>query len=166
VNLPAVFSLATSYSFKALTLEIAWNRTFWSSFKELDFEYDQSFSGTTFDAFDRPLAKNWNDSDAIRLGATLVLNEKLTTTLGFAYDQSPVPESTLGFELPDSDAFMYSGGIRYQQSPKLQIGLSYMYQYTTSRTVSNQSATGLAGIDGKFTEGGAHAVTIGMIYNF
>jgi long-chain fatty acid transport protein len=166
VNLPAVFSLATSYSFKALTLEIAWNRTFWSSFKELDFEYDQSFSGTTFDAFDRPLAKNWNDSDAIRLGATLVLNEKLTTTLGFAYDQSPVPESTLGFELPDSDAFMYSGGIRYQQSPKLQIGLSYMYQYTTTRTVSNQSATGLAGIDGKFTEGGAHAVTIGMIYNF
>jgi long-chain fatty acid transport protein len=166
VNLPAVFSLATSYSFEALTLEIAWNRTFWSSFKELDFEYDQSFSGTTFDAFDRPLAKNWNDSDAIRLGATLALTEKLTTTLGFAYDQSPVPESTLGFELPDSDAFMYSGGVQYQQSPKLQIALSYMYQYTTTRTVSNQSATGLAGIDGKFTGGGAHAVTVGMICNF
>jgi long-chain fatty acid transport protein len=166
VNLPAVFSLATSYSFEALTLEIAWNRTFWSSFKALDFEYDQSFSGTVFDAFDRPLAKNWNDSDAIRLGATLALTEKLTTTLGFAYDQSPVPESTLGFELPDSDAFMYSGGIQYQQSPKLQIALSYMYQYTTTRTVSNQSETGLAGIDGKFTEGGAHAVTIGMTYNF
>ncbi|MGB3226100.1 MAG: outer membrane protein transport protein, partial [Desulforhopalus sp.] len=93
VNLPAIFSLATSYSFEKLTLEIAWNRTFWSSFRELDFEYNQSLLGTIFDAFDRPLAKNWNDSDAIRLGATIALTEKLTTTLGFAYDQSPVPES-------------------------------------------------------------------------
>lgn len=166
VNLPAVFSLATSYSFEKLTLEIAWNRTFWSSFKELDFDYNQSFSGTIFDAFDRPLIKNWNDSDAIRLGATFALTEKLTTTLGFAYDQSPVPKSTLGFELPDSDSFMYSGGIRYQQNPNLQLALSYMYQYTTSQTVVNQSATGLPGVDGKFTDGGAHAVTIGVIYNF
>ncbi|MGB3221792.1 MAG: outer membrane protein transport protein, partial [Desulforhopalus sp.] len=115
---------------------------------------------------DRPLAKNWNDSDAIRLGATIALTEKLTTTLGFAYDQSPVPESTLGFELPDSDSFMYSGGIRYQQSPNLQIALSYMYQYTTSQTVINQSETGLIGVDGKFTDGGAHALTMGVIYNF
>jgi long-chain fatty acid transport protein len=166
VNLPAVLSLATSYSFEKITLEIAWNRTFWSSFRELDFEYEQPFSGTLFSAFDQPLAKNWNDSDAIRLGATFALTKKLTTTLGFAYDQSPVPESTLGFELPDSDAFMYSGGLRYQQSPNLQIALSYMYQYTTSRTVVNQSATGLIGVDGKFTDGGAHAVNVGIICNF
>jgi long-chain fatty acid transport protein len=92
--------------------------------------------------------------------------EKLTTTLGFAYDQTPVPESTLGFELPDSDSLMYSGGIQYQQNKNLQIALSYMYQHTTSRTVSNQSDTGLPGVDGKFTEGGAHAVTVGLIYNF
>lgn len=166
VNLPAVFSLATSYSFEKLTLEIAWNRTFWSSFRELDFDYDQSFSGSIFDAFDRPLIKKWNDSDTIRFGATFALTEKLTTTLGFAYDQSPVPKSTLGFELPDSDSFMYSGGIRYQQNPNLQLALSYMYQHTTSQTVVNQSATGLPGVDGKFTDGGAHAVTVGIIYNF
>ncbi len=166
VSLPAVFSLATSYNFDNLALEIAWNRTLWSSFGELDFEYDQSFPEAPFSAFDRPLAKNWHDSDAIRLGAAFALTEKLTATLGFAYDESPVPRSTLGFELPDSDSFMYSGGIRYQQSPNLQIALSYMYQYTTSRTVVNQSATGLIGVDGKFTDGGAHAVTVGIICNF
>lgn len=166
VSLPAVFSLATSCSINALTLEIVWSRTFWSSFEELDFQYDRSFAGTVFDAFDRPVAKNWDDSDAIRLGATFAATEKLTTTLGFAFDQNPVPDSTLGFELPDSDSLMYTGGVRYLQSPNLQIALSYMYQYTTSRTVSNQSASGLAGVDGKFTEGGAHAVTVGLIYNF
>lgn len=166
VNLPAVFSLATSYSFEALTLEITWNRTFWSSFRDIDFQYDQSFSGTLFDSFDRPVAKNWHDSDAIRLGAKIALTEKLTTTLGFAIDQTPVPESTLGFELPDSDSFMCSGGIQYQQSQNLKIALSYMYQHTTSQTLSNQAATELPGVDGKFTKGGAHAVTVGLIYNF
>ena len=166
VSLPAVFSLATAYNLDALTLEITWNRTFWSSFRDLDFQYDQSFSGTLFDAFDRPVAKNWHDSDAFRLGATFYLTEKLTTTLGFAYDQTPVPKSTLGFELPDSDSLMYSGGMMYQQSQNLQIGLSYMYQHTTSQTVVNQTATGFPGVDGKFTKGGAHAVTVGIIYNF
>ncbi len=166
VNLPAVLSLATSYSFQKLTLEIAWTRTFWSSFQDLDFQYDQSFSGTLFDAFDHPVAKNWKDSDAIRLGATLALSERLITTVGFAFDQTPVPASTLGFELPDSDALMYSAGFRYQQSQNLQLALSYMYQHTISRTVSNQSDTGLPGVDGKFTNGGAHAVTVGLIYTF
>ncbi len=166
VSLPAVFSLATSYSLDALTLEITWNRTFWSSFGELDFQYDRSFIGTVFDAFDRPLARNWDDSDAIRFGATLAVTEQLTTTLGFAFDETPVPDRTLGFELPDSDALMYTGGIRYQQSQNLQLALSYMYQYNTSRTVSNLTGAGLAGVDGKFTEGGAHAVTAGLMYNF
>ncbi len=166
VNLPAVFSLATSYSFNTLTLEIDWTRTFWSSFENLDFQYDQSFVGTLFDAFDSPVAKNWKDSDAIRIGATLNLSERLMATFGFAFDQTPVPESTLGFELPDSDALMYCAGLRYKQSQNLQVALSYMYQYTTSRTVANQSDTGLPGIDGKFTKGGAHAVNIGLIYSF
>ncbi len=166
VNLPAVFSLATSYSFKSLTLEITWNRTFWSSLRDLDFQYDQSFSGTIFDSFDRPIVKKWHDSDALRLGATFALTGNLTTTLGFAFDRTPVPESTLGFELPDSDSFMYSGGLQYQQSQNLKIALSYMYQHTTSQTVSNQSTTGFPGVDGKFNKGGAHAVTIGLVYNF
>lgn len=166
VNLPAVFSLASSYSFGDLIFEFTWNRTFWSSFEKLDFNYDQSLTGTIFDGYDRPVDKNWKDSDAFRVGANYRVSGKITTTLGFAYDKTPIPESTLGFELPGSDSFMYSTGVQYRPGDSLTIAASYMYQHTTSRTVTNTSVNGLPGIDGEFTDGGAHAVTIGLIYVF
>jgi long-chain fatty acid transport protein len=166
VTLPGIFSLATSFVYNSLTFEITWNRTFWSSFEQLDFQYDQSFLGTLFDGFDRPVAKSWKDSDALRLGLTWEVSDKLLTTLGFAIDETPVPQSTLGFEMPDSDAFMYSAGLQYKQTEDLTLATSYMYHHTTSRSVTNQSSGGLPGIDGTFTDGGAHAVTVGLIYNF
>lgn len=166
LTLPAVFSLATSYTFGDLTLEIAWNRTFWSDVESLDFQYRQSLLGTVFDGFDRPVAKNWDDTDAFRFGLSYRLTPQVLTTLGFAIDHTPVPESTLGFELPDSDAYMYGAGIQYRASERFQFGVSYMYYHTTSRNVTNGSVAGLPGIDGRFDDGGAHAVTVGLITTF
>ncbi len=166
VPLPAVFSLATSYTIDRLTVEIGWDRTFWSSFKVLDFDYGQNFLGTVFDGFDRPVAKNWRDTNAYRIGLSYEWNERWTTTLGFAYDQTPVPDATLGFELPDADALIYCAGVRYRASAATEFGLSYMYHRTESRTIANEGVAGLPGIAGTFTEGGAHAVTIGVITRF
>ncbi len=165
--LPAVLSLATAYTLGNVTVEFAWNRTFWSAVKELDFEYDQSFSGTAFDGFDRPLPKNWDDSNAFRLGITYEVTTSFTTTFGFAIDKTPVKEDTLGFELPDSDAYMYCLGFQHKYSENLTLGLSYMYHHTTSRSVTGQSVGGgLPGIDGIFSDGGAHAVNVGVIAYF
>lgn len=165
--LPAVLSLATAYTLGNVTVEFVWNRTFWSAVKELDFEYDQSFSGTAFDGFDRPLPKNWDDSNAFRLGITYEVTTSFTTTFGFAIDKTPVEEDTLGFELPDSDAYMYCLGFQYKYSENLTLGLSYMYHHTTSRSVTGQSVGGgLPGIDGTFSDGGAHAVNVGVIAYF
>lgn len=161
ITLPAVLSLATAYSLDRLTVELVWDRTFWSSFKELDFQYGQNFLGTPFDPFDRATAKNWQDSDAYRLGLTYAWNDRWTTTLGFAYEETPVPAETLGFELPDTNATVYSAGLRYRCSSATEVGFSYMYHRTRSRSVTND-----AGIDGTFTDGGAHAATIGLITAF
>ncbi len=166
LTLPAVFSLATSYSFGELTLEVAWSRTFWSDIEELDFQYDQSLLGTAFDAFDRPVVKDWNDTDALRFGLTYQLSEQLLGTLGFAIDNTPVPERTLGFELPDSDAYMYGAGIQFSPDDRWTLGISYMYYHTTSRSVTNGPVAGLPGIDGSFDDGGAHAVTVGVVTVF
>ncbi len=166
ITLPAVFSLATSYSFGDLTLEVAWSRTFWSELEELDFRYEQSFLGSIFDGFDRPVQKDWQDSDALRFGLTYQLTKQFLTTLGFAIDNSPVPDDTVGFELPDSDAYMYGLGLQYKASDVLSMGIAYMYYHTTSRTVTSQSVGGLPGIDGNFSDGGAHAITVGLITTF
>jgi len=166
INLPAVLSLATSYSWDKLTVEIGWDRTFWSSFENLDFLYSPELSGTPYALFDVVLRKNWSDSDAYRLGLTYAWSEQWTSTLGIAYERTPVPASTLGFELPDSDAMVYCAGIRYRYSTALEYGLSYMYYRTNTRTIDAAGDSNLSGIDGRFTDGGAHAVTIGLILSF
>ena len=167
IPLPAVLSLAASYTIQDIVIEAAWMRTFWSALENLDFEYDQSFLGTAFDGFDRALQKDWKDSDALRFGITYEINTNFITTLGFAIDKTPVREETLGFELPDSDAYMYSLGLRYRYSKGLHFGCSYMYHHTTTRSVRGQSiGGGLPGIDGTFSGGGAHAVNIGVIAYF
>ncbi len=166
VPLPAVWSLAAAYSFDNMTVELVWDRTFWSSFKELDFRYDQSFLGTPFDGFDRPVAKNWEDADALRLGLSIDWNGQWKSTFGFAIDNTPVPDATLGFELPDADALLYSTGIYYQWHDRLNLGMSYMYHHTKSRSVRNDGFAGLPGVDGTFTDGGAHVVTVGAQYQF
>lgn len=166
VPLPAVLSLAGAYTLGALTFEIAWSRTFWSAVESFDFEYDVSFLGTAFDGFDRPLAKNWDDSDALRFGLTWEVNDRWQATCGFAIDETPVPDETLGFELPDSDAFMYGIGLKYQISEKLNLGASYMYYHTTSRAVAGSDVAGLPGINGTFDDGGAHAVNLAAVFMF
>ena len=166
LTLPAVFSLAAAYTVDRLTVELGWDRTFWSSFAELDFQYDQNLQGTVFDGFDRAMVKNWDDTDAYRIGLSYDWDGRWTTTLGFAYDQTPVPAATLGFEVPDADAHVYCAGLRYRTTETWEIGLSYMYHRTRSRSVVNDGAAGLPGLDGTFTEGGAHAITVGVIARF
>lgn len=166
IVLPAVFSLATSYTVADVTMEVTWNRTFWSAVESFDFEYEQSFLGTPFDGFDRPLTKKWDDSDALRFGVTWAVLDTLDATFGFAIDETPVQENTLGFELPDSDAYMYSTGLQYEYSKMLSLGLSYMYHHTTTRSVSAASVAGLPGIEGTFKGGGAHAVNFGAVWKW
>jgi long-chain fatty acid transport protein len=149
-----------------LTVEIGWDRTFWSSFEKLDFLYSPELTGTPYALFDVILRKNWDDSDAYRLGLSYAWNEQWTSTFGVAYERTPVPASTLGFELPDSNAMMYCAGIRYRYSADLEYGLSYMYYRTNTRTIDAANDGNLSGIDGRFTDGGAHALTIGLIATF
>ncbi len=166
ISLPAVWSLATAYSFENFTVELVWDRTFWSSFKELDFQYADSLLGTPFEGFDQTITKNWKDSDALRLGLSIDWTAKWKSTFGFAIDNTPVPEATLGFDLPDSDAFIYSAGVFYRCNDEFNLGITYMYHHTKTRSVQNTGTAGLPGIDGTFTDGGAHVVSLGMVYKF
>ena len=166
ITLPAVLSLATSYTFDQLTVEMGWDRTFWSSFKELDFNYDHDVQTSLFAVFDNSIRKSWDDTDAYRIGLTYDWDERWTTTLGFAYDRTPVPADTLGFELPDADAMVYCTGVRYRYSAATELGVSYMYHRTRARSISAESDANTSGIDGRFTEGGAYAVTLGVITTF
>jgi long-chain fatty acid transport protein len=158
---PAVATLSGSYDFDKLTVELTVDRTFWSAYKELDFEYDAATPGATA-LFDPPSAKNWDDTNAYRLGLEYRMTSDLTLMGGLAYDENPVPDATLSFELPDSNAWIISVGARYALSEQSEIAVGLLYDYKESREVTNASTT----VDGEFTNASAYFASIGYTYKF
>ena len=160
IPLPAVAAIAISYDFSGTVVELEYDRTFWSQYENLDFEFKDNIPPALKGAFDDPKTRDWEDTDAIRLGVTHQLNEKLTLMGGFAIDNTPAPTKNINFELPDSDAFIYSGGVNYKYSEKISFGASALYTDKDDKSVVNDT------IDGKFTDSSALLVTLGGSYKF
>lgn len=161
IPLPAILAVAASYTFfDQLTVELEYDRTYWSDYKNLDFTYPTALGNPVLTAaFDNAKPKNWSDTDAWRLSVSYDLKNNWTLMAGFAIDENPVPDATLGFELPDADALLYSLGVRYRVNQNLELGMAYLYDDKESRDVTNA-----AGINGSFDEAGAHLLTVGLTY--
>ncbi len=160
IPLPASLTLATAYKFDKTTVEFVYERTYWSSYKNLDFNYDVDLTATALAGFDNPIPKNWEDVNAYRIGVIHQYSEKLKLMAGFAIDKTPIPDATLGFELPGSDAKLYSVGFEYKLNNKMKVGMAYLYDDKESRTVTNST------VHGTFTDGGAHLFTLSLKYRF
>ncbi|MDA7817096.1 outer membrane protein transport protein [Sulfurimonas sp.] len=159
--LPASLHVAAAYTFATeTTVEFVYDRTFWSEYKELDFNYSGALGNLILTAaFDEPKARNWKDVSTYRLGITQKLG-KTTLMCGIAYDETPIPNASLSFDLPDSDLIAYSFGVRQQVTEKLNLGLSTLYAPRKSREVNNVN------LNGKFSETSALLVSVGFQYIF
>jgi len=170
VPLPASLTIAAAYTFNKTTVELVYDRTYWSAYKELDFKYPVALADPVLiAAFDDTKIRNWKDVNAYRIGVTHQYNDKLKLMAGFAIDKNPAPDNTLGFELPDSDAKLYSLGVEYKLNEKMKIGLAYLYDQKESRTVNQRTnpldpTTG--GVSGTFEDASAHLLTASFKYRF
>lgn len=157
--LPATLSVAAAYTFSSkTTIEAVYEKTYWSAYKNLDFNYTVSIGGLA-PYFDNPKEKNWHDTNTFRFGLTQGF-DTLTLMAGLVIDESPAPEKTLGFELPDTDTTSVSLGGRYKINKDLEIGLSALYSIHKNRTVHNSS------LNGEFTDGDIVIVSAGLGYKF
>lgn len=160
IPLPATLTFATDVDVTESTnLEFVYERTFWSAYEELNIEIPAMGPLPGM-----PVAKNWEDSNTFRLGLTQGLGESLDLMLGVAYDETPVPDQSLGFELPDSNAVIFSGGVRWAMTEELDIGVSALYDIKEDRFVSfNDNENG---IDGTFSGSSAFILSAGLGYKF
>ena len=168
VPLPAALNVSISKTWdNQFTLELNYERTYWSAYEELDFNYGTTIGNPILvGAFDTPLERNWEDTDTFRVGATYVM-DKYTFMGGFAIDETPVPSETIGFELPDSDAKIYSMGFRYQYSDALSMGAAFLYTDKEERTLTPGVAeNAVLANGGTFSGGGAFLSTLGFSYEF
>jgi long-chain fatty acid transport protein len=157
VPLPATLNVAAAYTFDTkTTVEFVFERTFWSAYKTLDFNYQNSFAEALFGA---PRAKNWADSTTYRVGVTQEL-EKISLMAGFVYDNSPVPNGTLSFELPDTKTMALSAGLRYQLTDEFDVGFAGLYSKHDSRAVNNSLLVG------EFSGGDVVILSAGLGYKF
>lgn len=163
VPIPAALNLAAAYTFgSGTTLEAVFERTFWSAYQKLDFDYSGTPNAATV-AFGTAVAKNYVNTNTYRLGLTQKYN-KWTAMAGIAYDETPVPESTLGYELPDSDAWIFSMGGKYTMDEHWSFGVAGLVDVKQSREV-HQSG-GSNPINGEFSDARAYLLTAGIEYRF
>jgi len=158
---PAVLALSTAYNvLDNLNVELTWDRTFWSKYKNLDFNFTPVIPGNPFEPAQ---AKNWKDTDAFRIGVTYGVTKSLDLMVGFGHDQNPEPTSKVSFELPDSDAWLYSVGAQYKINDKLDIGVAMLYDAKESRKVQVNATDR---VYGEFTDASAILVSVGLNYRF
>jgi len=161
IPVPAVFALSAAYDvLDNLNVELTWDRTFWSEYEALDFNFSPAIPGNPFEPAQ---ARNWDDTDAFRIGVTYGVTKSLDLMIGFGYDENPAPDNTVGFELPDSDAWLYSLGAQYKLNEKMDIGIAMLYDYKESRKVEVNATDR---VYGEFTDASALLVSVGLNYRF
>ena len=168
VPLPAALNIAASKTWNNMfTLEFNYERTFWSAYETLDFEYGGANIGPLTPVFDTPIPKDWEDTNTFRIGATVAMENGITAMMSFALDETPTIMKTIGFELPDSYAKIFSMGFRYQQTENLSWGLAMLYDAKDSFSVTKGVADNpVLANGGSFSGGGAYLTTIGISYEY
>ena len=164
VPAPAVLAVAVAYDVTdKLNIELVWDRTFWSEYDALEFNYAPPFNDPESNPFALPAARDWDDADTFRIGITYKLNEKYTLMAGFAYDDDPIPTENLEFSTPDSTGYIYTIGMQYAVNGKMDIGIAALYDHkeTRSNTVDPEGI-----VFGEFSNACAVLVTAGLNYRF
>lgn len=163
VPLPACLNIAVAKTFDKTTVEFDFDRTYWEKYKTLDFNFADP---TVNILFGTPIPKDWKNANAYRLGITQIVNDKLTAMIGFAYDETPVPDSTIEFSLPDSDKKIVSGGFKYKITKNMSLGVSALYAYQKRRRAKIYDYITHTYTTGEFSQGGAFLMAFGMDYTF
>lgn len=147
VTLPESLALGAAWMpTDRLTLEFDAERTGWSSLKSLEFKFDspqfKNFNG-------KPKPLEWKDVWAFKVGGQYALTKNLDLRAGYMYDTNPIPDSTLGPLLPDSDRHSFSIG-QGIHNDMVALDLAYMWTRFVDRTVSSQNSATLLGENGTF----------------
>jgi len=160
IPLPGALNIAAAYTFSTdTTVEFVFERTYWSAYSSLDFNYASPINNILVSPFDDSVTKGWKDTSAYRIGVTQKL-DKLTLMAGMVKDNSPIPESKISFELPASDSFSVSFGTRYDVTDKINLGFSALYSMADDLTVKNDT------VDGTFTNTNILIISAGLGYKF
>jgi len=112
-------------------LELDFNWIDWTSFKQLDIALPDGSTLTD--------PRNWDDVLVVRFGAEYMMPQfGANVRAGYAYDPTPIPDTTLGFAPPDANRHVVSIGGSYQLPQNFYVDLGLLYGIPVSNTTSDE----------------------------
>jgi long-chain fatty acid transport protein len=117
MNLPFIWSGGIAKKFGDLTIEGDLIFSGWSSLNKYTITFKNGMAPIT-------VYKDWSNTPSFALGANYRWNKYLETQIGYMYDKTPVPDSTLSPELPDASRNLLTCGATLKLDD-FRIGLGY-----------------------------------------
>ncbi|PIE35881.1 hypothetical protein CSA56_02200 [candidate division KSB3 bacterium] len=133
LSLPQTIGAGLSYrptEQLTLTTDINWNN--WSVYEDIDFEFEDN----TMYLPDSPNPRDWEDTWTFRLGGEYMIRENIALRAGYLFDQSPIPDKSVGPELPTSDRHGITIGVGYEWE-NVTLDLAYAHLFIDDRTVTD-----------------------------
>lgn len=130
---------------KNLSLEADYVWWGWSSYDELVIEFDETIPA--FGSDQLASERGYNNSWQLRVGGeyTDAWTRGLSLRAGIAFDRSPLPTEHMDPTLPDSDRWLFSGGVSYDITDYLTVDASYIFIRADER-INRESVNGLHGV--------------------
>ena len=89
---------------------------------------------------------NWKDGWLFSMGGEYAVNDTLTLRAGYAFEKSPVPDSTRGVRVPDNDRHWLSAGLTYTPNDWIRLHAAYTHIFVKDGDVSIPAATPRPGL--------------------
>lgn len=141
------------------TLEADLQWTNWNSFNSQTLTFDKKTSVVN----DTTLPYNWKDTWTLRVGGHYDINDALVVRLGYVFDPTAVPGSTISPELPESDKHILEGGFGMHKD---RWAFDFFYGIILSKSrQANNSLPGMPIHQGKYTSS-ANGGGVSLRYQF
>lgn len=121
ITLPETGSLGIAVApMEGLRLALDFNFVQWASFKELRIDFENPDLTV-------PLPKQWFDVVSVHLGGEYQVSKSVQLRLGFVYDPTPSPASTLTPDLPDATRLKVTAGVGWQHQSGFTVDVGYQF---------------------------------------
>ena len=125
---------------KKLSVEVGAILTNWSSYDQLKLELDSPILGGRANVISQP--KNWKNVWRYHAGLEYNVTDWMDLRLSYIYDESPVPDETIGYELPDSDRNIFGIGLGFHKN-NWWLDLSYNHLLFSDREIAARPIDGV-----------------------
>jgi long-chain fatty acid transport protein len=122
--------------FQPFTFNMDATWTGWSTYKNLEVKLRQPILVNGRPATSLVTEKNWHDAWALRFGIGYQLKENMKIRAGYTFDMTPVPNSTLEPQVPDSNRHIFAVGNELKVW-RLTLAFAYNFILNESRNKDN-----------------------------